>query len=124
MHHIRRLVVVAAVVLLIPLVVAILGAAMAGVLGCPVSEAGPTPCFVAGFDWGELLLNMVMMGWLALVSVPILTVILGVWAAMESWSHVRKRRRLKRQGLQQGLQTDGGRARQALSAWRTRQARG
>ena len=124
MHHIRRLVVVAAVVLLIPLVVAILGAAMAGVLGCLVSEAGPTPCFVAGFDWGDLLLNMVMMGWLALVSVPILTVILGVWAAMESWSHVRKRRRFKRQDLQHGLQPTGGRARQALSAWRTRQARG
>ena len=124
MHHVRRLVVVAAVVLLIPLVVAILGAAMAGVLGCQVSEAGPTPCFVAGFDWGNLLLNMVMMGWLALVSVPILMVILGLWAATESWSHVRRRRRLKREGLRQGLQPVGGKARQAFSAWRTRQARG
>ena len=120
MHHVRRLVVVAAVVLLIPLVVAILGAAMAGVLGCQVSEAGSTPCFVAGFDWGNLLLNMVMMGWLALVSVPILSVILGLWAVLESGSHVRRRRRHKRQGSQSGAHPERGK----LSAWRTPQAQG
>ena len=118
MHHVRRLVVIAAVVLLIPLVVAILGAALAGVLGCQVSEAGPTACFIGGYDWGELLMNMVMMGWLALISMPILMVVLGLWFASESWSHVRRRRRMKRQGLQPVS------ARQALNAWRTRQAPG
>lgn len=45
---------------------------LAPALGCDVSGAGPLPCPVLGIDIGELLYGLGMMGWLMLISWPLL----------------------------------------------------
>ncbi len=82
------------------LLVAILGIALAPVLsvvaasgvasgmGCRLNEADAHPCLVAGFDAGELLYSMFVLGWLALATLPLGAVALLIWlvaAAVLYW---------------------------------------
>ena len=97
MRLVRRFIIVLAVLSLIPMAALMLGAALAGVLGCEVNEAGATPCIVAGGDLGPFLSGLVTTGWLELIILPMLMGVLAIWGVFEGLHHGRKRRRARRE---------------------------
>ena len=96
MHVSRRILAVLAGLALLPLVGILLTALVAGVAGCEVSEAGPTPCVVFGSDIGEILSGTLTMGWMSLLTSPFLMVLVAVWALVEAYVWGRQRRKSRR----------------------------
>jgi ABC-type Fe3+ transport system permease subunit len=68
---------------LLPLAAVILSALIAGYAGCQLDEGGAHPCVIGGHDYGETLVTMFVSGWFALITVPILMVLVPVWIARE-----------------------------------------
>ena len=59
--------------------------------GCVVSGAGIRPCIVDGTDWGATLGVAVLVGWLALVTLPITAIALAAILIIFTFSLIRKR---------------------------------
>jgi ABC-type Fe3+ transport system permease subunit len=45
-------------------------AAISNAYGCKVDEGSVHPCIINGYDYGQLLYSLGVMGWLMLVSLP------------------------------------------------------
>ena len=96
MHLSRRVMVFLAGLALLPLLGIFLTAILAGIFGCEVNEGGPTPCLVMGADIGGLLSAMLTTGWFALITIPLLMVLLGAWSLIEAYVWGRRRRKDRR----------------------------
>ena len=66
-------------VTLAPLISALIASAIAGALGCALNEGGVSPCPFMGYDLGETLLVMFVLGWLSLAILPLSAAALVVW---------------------------------------------
>ena len=55
---------------LAPLGSAVLSEKIAEANGCTVDEGSPHPCVIGGHDYGTVLYQMLVAGWLALITVP------------------------------------------------------
>ena len=96
MHLSRRVLGFLAALALLPLLGIFLTAILAGALGCEVNEGGPTPCQVMNTDIGGLLSGMLTTGWLALITIPLLMVLLGLWSLIEAYAWGRQKRKARR----------------------------
>lgn len=63
----------------LPLLSVLLCAALAGALDCRVDEGSAHPCVVAGQDIGPLLYFLGMMGWLMLLTAPLMLASIVLW---------------------------------------------
>ncbi len=55
---------------------------LAEAFGCTLNEAGTHPCVVAGIDWGGALSTMFVLGWLMLVTWPLMLLTPVAWIAL------------------------------------------
>ena len=62
-----------------PIVSVLISSMIAEAHGCTLNEGGVHPCVINGQDWGETLLMMAMMGWLAIATLPIGAVAGAIW---------------------------------------------
>jgi len=62
-----------------PLVILLLGGAVAGALGCNMPIAATTPCLFMGADLSEAIAIAVFFGYLAFWTLPAGTTLLGIW---------------------------------------------
>lgn len=74
------LAVIGTVLAWLPFLCVLLSSAIASALGCTLNEAGAHPCFVLGVDIGEALVTGFVMGWLMLVTFPLMIISLLGWA--------------------------------------------
>lgn len=65
-----------------PLLAMFAASAVAETAGCPLDEGGPHVCIVLGSDWGGGLYNSFVMGWLAMLTLPLGTVLLVAWLVL------------------------------------------
>ncbi len=96
MRIIRRLMTVLAGIALLPLLAILVTAAIAGVAGCEVNEGGPMPCVVYGTDIGGSLSSLMVTGWFGLMTIPLLMLLVAVWALLEAYVWNRQSRKLRR----------------------------
>lgn len=80
----------------LPLLAVLVSTTLAAVLGCELSEAGPQACRVIGVDWGGLLSTLFTLGWMALVTLPLLALVIAVWGFVEGMVRWRQRRRARK----------------------------
>jgi ABC-type Fe3+ transport system permease subunit len=52
---------------------------IANAYGCKVDEGSVHPCIINGYDYGQLLYSLFVMGWLMLVSLPGGTFAFVIW---------------------------------------------
>jgi hypothetical protein len=62
-----------------PLVILLLGGALAGALGCNMPIAATAPCLFMGADLNEAMSIAVFFGYLAFWTLPAGTTLLGIW---------------------------------------------
>jgi hypothetical protein len=62
-----------------PLVVLLLGGAVAGMLGCNMPIAASAPCLFMGADLSQAMAIAVFFGYLAFWTLPTGTTLLGIW---------------------------------------------
>jgi hypothetical protein len=62
-----------------PLVLLMLGGAVAGALGCDMPIAATAPCLFMGADLSDAMAIAVFFGYLAFFTVPTGTTLLGIW---------------------------------------------
>jgi len=96
MRLLRRIFIVLAVVCLLPLASVLASATIAALAGCELNEASTSVCSIAGLDIGGLLSAMFVMGWMALITLPMLLGLLIAWALAEGWVRWRARRRARK----------------------------
>jgi MFS family permease len=84
----------------------VLGPVISGTIanwnGCELSEAAISACEVMGFNAGPALYTLFVMGWLALVSLPLalLGIVLLMLAGGRRWRHRRSTAKREREALQ------------------------
>jgi hypothetical protein len=64
---------------LAPLLSALIAGAIADALGCGLNEGGASPCPFMGHDLGEPLVIMLVLGWLAILTLPLGAAALVIW---------------------------------------------
>lgn len=96
MRLLRRIFVVLAALCLLPLASVLASATIAALAGCELNEASTSVCSIAGLDIGGVLSTMFVMGWMALITLPMLLGLLIVWALVEGWVRWRTRRRARK----------------------------
>jgi TRAP-type C4-dicarboxylate transport system permease small subunit len=62
--------------------IAISAGAFASANGCELHEGFANPCVVGGRDYGETLYSLGLLGWLALVTLPIGLVLAGLYVVI------------------------------------------
>jgi hypothetical protein len=77
---------------LLPIASVVASVLIASQAGCAVDEGGVHPCIIQGFDYGEALGVMFVLGWLSLITVPAIPLIVAVWAVGEIIHFRRKAR--------------------------------
>ncbi len=92
----RRILFVFAALALLPLLGIFVTALLAWATGCEVSESGAAPCIVFDTDIGGLLSAMLTAGWFALLTIPLLMLLVGLWSLVEAYVWGRQRRRTRR----------------------------
>jgi hypothetical protein len=88
------LLVILTVLEFVPLLAVLATVLVANVLGCTVDEGSIHPCLFAGRDLGPLLYSMGMMGWLLILTAPLMVLVLLGWGLMGGlaiWRAVRRR---------------------------------
>ncbi len=68
---------------LLPIMAVLLSTATASLGGCKLDEASVHPCVIAGVDIGGTLGALFIMGWLGVMTLPLLGMAVLVWAAVE-----------------------------------------
>jgi hypothetical protein len=63
----------------LPLLGVLLAIGFADLAGCQVNEAGGQPCVVGGTDWGPWLTTLFTLGWLMLVTIPLMLASIVAW---------------------------------------------
>lgn len=92
MHNLRRVFIALIALCLLPLAAVLLSALIAAVMGCELNEGVQQTCSLLGLDIGGVLSTMFVMGWFALMTIPLLVGILALWAILEGGVVWRKRR--------------------------------
>jgi hypothetical protein len=59
-----------------PLLVTFIAGSTAHAFGCRVDEASDHACMILGLDLGSLLSSLAILGWLAIVSIPVGAILL------------------------------------------------
>ena len=85
---------VATLVGVAPLVSVLVASGFASALDCPLDEGSVHPCMLAGVDIGETLYAAFVVGWLMLLTLPVLLVTALVWIVLGV--RVIRRRRARR----------------------------
>ncbi|MEQ1717195.1 MAG: hypothetical protein ABL907_14635 [Hyphomicrobium sp.] len=93
MTNVRRIIAVLAGLCLLPFAGVLFSALLAALLGCELNEGGTETCSVLGLDVGGVLSSLFVMGWMALITLPLLMGLLAVWAFLEGGVFWRRRRR-------------------------------
>ena len=93
MNFSRRTFVVLIGLCLLPLAAVIVSAALAALVGCELNEGVTNVCQIAGIDIGGFLSSLFVMGWLALITLPLLMCVLALWALVEGGARWRQKRR-------------------------------
>jgi hypothetical protein len=62
-----------------PLLPLCIAGAAADLAGCRLDEGSVHPCMIAGTDFGSLLYDMGVMGWLMLLTFPVGLLLLSCW---------------------------------------------
>lgn len=93
MRHVRTIIAILAGLCLLPFAGVLVSAMLAALFGCELNEGGPQACMVLGLDLGGVLSSMFVMGWMALITLPLLMGLLVLWAVVEGGVFWRKRRR-------------------------------
>lgn len=101
MHQLRRVFIGLVGLCLLPLAAVLLSALIAAVLGCELNEGVQQTCSLLGLDIGGVLSTMFVMGWFALMTLPLLVAILALWALLEG-GVVWRRRRHERKSASSG----------------------
>jgi hypothetical protein len=70
------------VVAILPIIVTIIGIAVAQVYGCQITESAVSPCLIGGTDYGADLQAAGNSFWLILLSAPVAFLIFLVWLAI------------------------------------------
>ncbi|MEZ5899729.1 MAG: hypothetical protein R3D51_09565 [Hyphomicrobiaceae bacterium] len=96
MRHLRRFFVALSVLCLLPLASVLVSATIAALAGCELNEASTSVCSIAGVDIGGVLSAMFVLGWTALVSLPVLLGVLILWGLVEAWTRWRARRKARK----------------------------
>ena len=63
----------------LPLLATAASGIIAGLLGCTVNEGGVYPCLWHGYDLGETLSVLFMLGWFAFATLPVAACGLALW---------------------------------------------
>jgi len=79
----RILISVAIALCLLPVASVVFSALTAGSAGCQLDEGNVHACVLGGHDYGDTLYVMFVSGWFALVTLPILLVMVPVWIVCE-----------------------------------------
>lgn len=92
MWMIRRIAFVAAIVGLLPVVLAGIAFTLAWLFECPVTESGLAPCIALSADIGEIIGSLLIVSTpgMIMLSVPAAALIVG-WASIELIHFVRSR---------------------------------
>jgi hypothetical protein len=104
MYFSRRTFAVLIGLCLLPLGAVLLSAALAALFGCELNEGVTNVCSIAGLDVGGFLSGLFVMGWLALITLPLLMCILALWALVEWGSWWRKKRRDRKSAMSSDTQ--------------------
>ncbi len=105
MNFSRRTFIVLTGLCLLPLAAVIISAALAALMGCELNEGAANVCNVAGIDFGGFLSSLFVMGWLALITLPLLMCILALWALVEWGAWWRKKRRDRKAAIDSDTHT-------------------
>jgi len=62
-----------------PLLCVLAASSFANAYGCELNEGDIHPCVVAGHDFGPLLYDLGMMGWLMILGAPLMLLSLAMW---------------------------------------------
>jgi hypothetical protein len=77
-----------------PILSAVIAGSIASANGCELHEGFANPCVIAGRDYGQLLYNMGVMGWLALLTFPLAAfTVLSYLIALLVFYAVRRRKK-------------------------------
>lgn len=63
----------------LPVLSVLIAGITAQMSGCQVDEGSVHPCMIAGFDAGELLYSLTVLGWLMLATIPAGLIMLVIW---------------------------------------------
>lgn len=88
--------VLASLLALVPLIIILLAATLAFLLGCDVNEAIAPSCYVFGADVGPAINSLFTIGSLGMIIIPILLVLLPIWLFVEWIAWIWRRRRQPR----------------------------
>ena len=88
----RLLMLIGVVICVLPLISVVASSMIASAFDCELHEGFANPCLIAGRDYGGLLVNMFVAGWLMLLTLPMGLLISIVWAAVETITFLRRRR--------------------------------
>lgn len=101
MRNLRRLFITLIALCLLPLAGVLISAGVAAAAGCELNEGVANSCVVLGVDIGGPLTTLFVLGWLSLLTLPLLVGVLAAWALAEAtrrWRQKRKERRDVRAG--------------------------
>lgn len=81
---------------LLPFLPVLLATSAAGLFGCELHEGGARECTILGLDIGGVLYPLFMSGWFALLTLPLLALVLLLWVLLEGGSLLRRNRRARK----------------------------
>ena len=74
-----------------PLLVTFMAGSTAHAFGCQVDEASDHACLILGLDLGSLLSSLAILGWLAIVTIPVGAILLLSVSIFFAVRKIRKR---------------------------------
>ncbi len=92
MSNFRRAMIAVAALCMLPLAAVLVSAVLAALLGCELNESGTNTCYVLGLDAGGFLSGLFTLGWMALLTLPLLMGVLVLWGGIEGLGLWRRRR--------------------------------
>ena len=92
MSRIRKLLLLAIAVCILPVLSVAAASAMASFNGCVLNEGDAHSCMVLGVDVGGALYAMFVSGWFAMLTLPVAATIALAWIVAEAVRVVRRRK--------------------------------
>lgn len=88
----RFVILLGILICLAPLISTAVAGWIASSHGCTLHEGFVNPCVINGTDYGQMLYQMGVMGWLMLATIPIAAGLIALWIIAEIVRLVHKRR--------------------------------